>query len=402
MIRLTMQNKDISNFSTGYTVDVNLWNPQKKQVNGKSAESERINKYISRSENKLNDIFDDLAREDKEISTELVKNIFLGKTKLRLTLIGVIDEHNKTFADKVEKQKTGSLDTVKIFENVKAKIVKFLWEKHKRKDMFVSEINFEFVEQYETWLLEYGHHKQGGLSRDTATGHLKKFKKITTYLFKRGHIKSDPFVDKSLKWEKPSAEGLSKDQLEKFENLKVSIPRLQKVLDRFIVGCYSGMAHSDISKVSRNDVIKSFADDNNWIKIERTKTGEICKIPILPPVQAIIDKYANDPQCIRDNKLFPTVGLNSSNEYLKELAQFAGVAGVKVTTHCARHTYSILMQDLGMDIDVLAQILGHSSGKTTRAVYARGSFTQVSNEIEKIKELRFPKLKIVEVNKNVG
>lgn len=401
-IRITLPNKDISNFSSGKMVDVELWNPDKKRVNGRSDDADRINQYITRSTTKIEDVFDELEKDNKPISAEILKNIFIGKATLRLTILGVIDEHNEAFREKVKREKKGSLDTVKIFENVKAKLVKFLWDKHRRKDMFVSEINFIFIEEYETWLLQYGHHKSGGLSKDTATGHLKKLNKITTYLFKRGHIKSDPFIDKSLKWEKPSAEGLSQDQLERLEKLTLTIPRLQKVLDRFIVGCYSGMAHSDISKVSRNDVIKSFADDNGWIKLRRTKTDELCKIPILEPVQKIIEKYENDPQCIADNKLFPTVGLNSCNEYLKEIAVFAGVTGINVSTHTARHTFSILMQDLGMDIDVLAQILGHSSGKTTRSVYARGSFAQVSNEIEKIKNIKFPKMKIVEEAKNAG
>lgn len=406
-IRLTMPGGDICDFATGRFVEINFWNPDRKIVVGKSAESERTNLYISRSEVKLKDIYDDLLKEGRDISSELVRNIFLGKAEVKMTLLGIIDMHNSAFDKKIKLEKNSdkkraTTETLGIFQNMRSKLEKFIKHKYNRNDVFLSEVNFDLIDSFRTWLLQYGHHKKGGLSRDTATGNLKKLHKITTYHFKRGDFKQDPFLDIPLSWEDPTAVGLSEDQLEKLEKLNLKIPRLQAVLDRFIVGCYSGMSHSDISKVTRDDLVKNFVDHNIWIRLRRTKTGEYCKIPVLPPVQAIIEKYSSDQDCIRDNKLFPIVGLNSCNEYLKQIAVFAELKGVNLTTHSARHTFAQMAMDLGVDIEAIAEILGHANSKTTKSTYARASHKFVSAQIENFKQKKFPQMKVVKEDKSAG
>jgi len=205
-----------------------------------------------------------------------------------------------------------------------------------------------------------------------------------------------------LNWVSVQKEGLTENQLEAIEKLSFNTPRFQKVLDRFIVGCYTGMAHSDITNCKKDNIVHSFADNNEWINIKRTKTGEDCKIPILPPVQAIIDKYKNDPACIKANTLFPNVHLNSCNELLKDIAGIAGIKNIKVSTHTARHTFAQMAMDLGVNIEAIAEILGHSDSKTTKSSYARTSHKFVSNEINNLKDKKFPGLKIVQQDKAAG
>jgi len=324
MLRITIPIKDVADFSSGKMVDPKLWNADRKQVNGRSDSAEQINKYIVSSAAKIQKIYDELEREERPISSEVVKNIFLGKNQVRITMLSALEEHNNAFKTKIEKEGKLSPDTLKKFEQLKIKLVAFMNFKYNRKDVFIAEVNFGFIEDFRTWLLQYGHHKLNGLSSDSATGHLKKLHKIILRLFKRGLIKVDPFLDIDLKWEDPTAEALSEDQLEKLENLKLHSPRLQQVLDRFIVGCYSGLSNSDISKVGPDDIIKNFVDDSLWLRLRRTKTDTVCKIPLLPPVLAVIEKYKNDPKCIKENKLFPVVSLNTCNVSVRPFTSFPG------------------------------------------------------------------------------
>lgn len=400
-VRLTLPGNDKCDFSSGHTVHVDLWNPVKKRVGGNSAEAARVNLYISRSETKLQDIYDDLVKEDREISGELIKNIFLGKAQQRLTLLNCLKEHNDHFLEQIEITGKGEVSTVLKFQVLGDKLKKFMGFKYSRKDYFVSEIDYSFIQDFRTWLLMYGHKDGTGLAPDSATGNMKRLKKVLDNLFKRGLIKSDPFIDIKLRWETPSAEGINETDLKKFEALNISLPRLQKVKDRFIVGCYSGLAHADISKCKRDDLIKNFGSDGNWIKVWRQKTKSYCKVPVLEPVQAIIDKYWNDERCIRENRLFPIVGLQSANNYLKELGSLCSIEKT-LSTHVARHYFSIMALNMGVSLDVIAEILGHRNVATTRNVYARMNHTRVSSEMKSFSEKRFPVMKIVEEEKNAG
>lgn len=391
MIRLTLPNKDISEFASGHKVDVNLWDKDLKKVKGKSPEAERVNLYIIKSTAKLCKIYTTLEDDERDISTEIIKNIYNGKGQEKVTILRAIDDHNTRFREIIEKTGEGQETTIKKFENLKIKLVRFLKEKRNiNRDYSVNDMDNAFIEDFRDWLLLSGHTDGGPLSKDSATGHLKKLNKITLNLYKRKQIRNNPFVGIKLKWQDPTAEGITHTDLLKLERLSLKVPRLQKALDRFLVGCYSGMSHSDISKAKRNDVVQQPGVEGNWISTHRKKTGEYCMILILPRLQALIDKYWFDPQCIESNSLFPTVGNQSCNEYLKEIAVFAGIEK-NLTTHTARHTFAQIAMNIGVPVDAIAAILGHASTKTTKSTYAKTSHFYVANQYEKLKDFMAPK-----------
>ena len=58
------------------------------------------------------------------------------------------------------------------------------------------------------------------------------------------------------------------------------------------------------------------------------------------------------------------------NDRLKILAMLAGIKK-PVSSHWARHTGATLLLNSGVSIEIVAKILGHSSTKITREVYAK-------------------------------
>ncbi len=401
-IRITVQDKDKCDFSTGKFVDVNLWNAQKKIVTGKSMEALTINRYISEADLKITEIYTRLNFERLPVSAEIIRNIFLDRAQIKSTITSVISEYIKKAKDKVEKENSLSSFTLRKYELLEDRIKSFLNVK-KRKDVFLDEVNYGFISDFETWLLQNGSSTGSRLGRDTTTGYLKKLHHIILECFKRGEIKTNPFVNKSLKWEKPTAEGISEDQLKKLLNLRLAIPRLNKVLDRFIVGCYTGMAHSDISQCTRDNIHTVFGDNGKWIKLYRVKTDEVCIIPIFPPVQKIIDKYWNDPILEAENLLFPKASLQSCNEYIKEIAGLAGLSNARdISTHTARHTFAQMAMDLGVNIEAIAKILGHASSRTTKQTYAKASQRFISGEIKKINSALFSQEEAKEERQSAG
>lgn len=93
----------------------------------------------------------------------------------------------------------------------------------------------------------------------------------------------------------------------------------------------------------------------------RAKTKQTFTIPLLSPALAVLKKY--------QNKL-PVISNVKYNEYLKVIAQAAGI-DKPVSSHWARHTgATLLLNESGMDLKTVAKICGHSSFKITEQVYA--------------------------------
>jgi integrase/recombinase XerD len=75
----------------------------------------------------------------------------------------------------------------------------------------------------------------------------------------------------------------------------------------------------------------------------------------------------------------PTIGYASIRVKFKECLEKAGLAGKGYTIHCLRHTFASEMLNAGLRLEVLQQLLGHSSIEVTRQ-YAR--LTDVTREEE--------------------
>lgn len=78
-------------------------------------------------------------------------------------------------------------------------------------------------------------------------------------------------------------------------------------------------------------------DGKRCVKIDRQKTGNPECLPLLPIPAAIVDRYANDPYCITNNKLLPVKSYHHYNSYLKELADLCEI-NMELSTNVARHT----------------------------------------------------------------
>ena len=94
---------------------------------------------------------------------------------------------------------------------------------------------------------------------------------------------------------------------------------------------------------------------------KRPKTKQTFTIPLLSPAMAVLEKYQNN---------LPVISNVKYNEYLKVIAQAAGI-DKPVSSHWARHTgATLLLNEGGMDLKTVAKICGHSSFKITEQVYA--------------------------------
>jgi integrase len=117
---------------------------------------------------------------------------------------------------------------------------------------------------------------------------------------------------------------------------------------------------------------------------KRAKTGQTFTIPLLQEALDILKKYRNK---------LPIISNVKYNEYLKVVAQAAGI-DKPISSHWARHTgATLLLNEGGFDLKIVAKILGHSTIRITEQVYAKLLDETVVDEMKKYEEKLIKKIK---------
>ena len=178
-----------------------------------------------------------------------------------------------------------------------------------------------------------------------------------------GFLRRNPY--KWVKIDKEKSNGgigkyLTPEEFLKIKNSNMPTDSLNRVRDIFVFQTYTGLSYGDLAAFNpkKIQVVKGMKVYTG----KRIKTGEAFTIPLLSPVLDLLAKY--------DNQL-PIISNVKYNEYLKVVAQSAGI-DKPLSTHWARHTgATLLLNEGGMDLKIVAKILGHSSSKITEQVYAK-------------------------------
>lgn len=153
---------------------------------------------------------------------------------------------------------------------------------------------------------------------------------------------------------------LSTEEFVKVRNLKPTTGSLERVRDLFVFQTYTCMAYTDMASFDASKI-----QEIKGMKVyvgKRNKTKETFTIPLLSPALSILKKY---------NYKLPIISNEKYNEYLKVVAQASGI-DKPLSSHWARHTgATILLNEGGFDMKIVAKICGHSSTRITEKVYAK-------------------------------
>ena len=154
----------------------------------------------------------------------------------------------------------------------------------------------------------------------------------------------------------------------------------------------NGMNPKDICGLRHKDVTRD-AITFLRAKTQRTKKQKLITVPMLPQLQAIVDKWANKENR-PDNYLFPVLWegatpqdiykrvqqfVKSINHYLSGIAVVYGI-DANITTYVARHSFATVLKRSGASIEYISESLGHKDLKTTENYLA-------GFELEKMKEI---------------
>ena len=268
---------------------------------------------------------------------------------------------------------------------------KFLAQKLKVNDIYLKQLNYRFIIDFEHFIRNYKPKKERRtLTNNGVMKHLERFKKMINLAIKLEWLVKNPFSQFQLKFDKYDRQYLSERELQLIENTNFTSERLERVKDMFIFSCYTGLSYIDVKQLTQHQIVRGI-DNNYWIYTKREKTNEMVKVPILPKALVIIDKYKTIAQEIDSELLLPLYSNQKTNSYLKEIAKQCGIPK-NITFHVARHTFATtVFLSNGVPIETVSKLLGHIKLTTTQ-IYARVLEHKISEDIDNLLK-RFEKKK---------
>jgi len=363
-LRITA-NGQRAEMSMHISIAENAWNSSSGKAIGTSKKARDINAFLESTSSTMFEHYKYLRETGKPITPTSIKNAYLGiepEEDKGKKVLELFREHN----DKVKALVNidYSPETLERYETSLKHTRDFIMQKYDREDLYFSELNHEFIVDYEIYFKTVRK-----CAHNTTLKYIKNFKKIVRLAITTGHLDKDPFANFKMRLKKVDRGFLSDEELNTIINKKFHTKRLEQVRDCFVFSCFTGLAHSDLKRLSPEHIVIG-TDGLRWIKIKRKKTDNLSSIPILDVTQMLIDKYKNDPYCIAQNVVLPVNSNQKMNAYLKEIADLCGIEK-NFTSHLARHTFATTVTlNNNVPIETVSKMLGHSSINMTKT-YAR-------------------------------
>ena len=340
-------------FSTGKRVKSWNWDKTKQQVKGKDEETQSLNNYLKAIKAKLYQKEAELLDRGFIITAELLRDAYFDKVESlkEKSLFEVFEGHNK------EQEKLVGNGVSKATYWISAYTVRllkeFVQQKYKREDLYLRELNLNFIQSFHTFL-----RIDKGMAQNSSTKHLKLLKKIINLAVANSYMTTNPFITYKIEREPVEIDFLDEEELRKIINFDTPLPRLEKAKDMFLFGCFTGLSYIDIKTLAP----EHFEKDNTgriWIKKRRVKTGVLSRIPLLPIAKLILDKYKGG------EKLLPIQDPADINKYLKDIAILCDIKK-RITFHTSRHTFaSTVTLANNISLEVVSKMLGHTNTRMT-------------------------------------
>ncbi len=375
-MRITVNRKKIE-MSLHRSIDPKLWNSQSGSAIGNTKMAKEINSYLMSVQSSIYEHYKYLREKDEYLTPTKIKNDYLGIKEDTISVLEFYREHNDKFSQLVGKEYTPA--TLQRYETSLKHTANFIKHTYAKNDMPISKVNHKFLSDYEFYLKTVK-----DCSHNTVMKYLKNFKKLTRIALANNIISIDPFANYKLTLKKVDRGFLSDEELDTLINKKMVSKRLENVRDCFVFSCFTGLAHTDLKRLTPENIVIG-TDGGKWIKIARRKTNNLSSIPVFPVTQNIIDKYKNDAYCVTKNVLLPVLTNQKMNAYLKEIAEVCGIS-LNLTSHIARHTFATTVTlNNNVSIESVSKMLGHSSISMTR-IYARMLDKRVGNDTKHLHE----------------
>lgn len=363
------------------------WDTKAQIVTGRNQEAKEINNHLAMIKVKLLNCQSKLEARGVTITAEALKLEYTGIIERPRMLMEIIKQHNNDIKTLINKGYSKA--TWVKYETTKKHIEAFLKWKYSIADLDIKKLGFEFITDFEFYL-----RSQKNIDINTNGKYIKNVKKIIKECVAKNWLEKDPFTAYKVKAKKTERDFLTELELQAIQDKEFDMERLAQIRDLFVFSCYTGLAYIDLYNLSPDNISLGI-DGEKWIFTHRQKTETASRIPLLPPAQVILDKYANHPATIQRKKLLPVPSNQKLNAYLKEIATTCKITK-ELTFHVARHTFATTITlTNGVPIETVSKMLGHTKLQTTQ-IYARILDKKVSGDMQALRDKFKPSLKVVD------
>ena len=374
--RITVNGQRIDK-STGKYIEQELWSTEGAKMKGKSELARSINNHLERLNNEVLEAEKDLILLRKEVNYLNMKTLLTGKGEMERTIVPIFEEHNTRIQALVSSNEFAQ-GTVERYKITLRHLQNFLDWKLKVNDITIDKIDYAFIMDFDFYLRTVRK-----CQNNASVKYIKNFRKIFNICLDNEWVTLDPFKKYKSKSVIVEREYLTELELKDIQSKKITIPRLNLVRDMFLFSCFTGLAYIDVQQLTIDNIAMGI-DGDKWIFKHRQKTDTTSKIPLLPMAQEIINKYADHPVCINENRLLPILTNQKMNAYLKEIADVCKIKK-ELTFHIARHTFATTITlSNGVPLETVSKMLGHTNLKTTQH-YAKILDKKISEDMQILK-----------------
>ncbi|MBN2669840.1 MAG: site-specific integrase [Bacteroidales bacterium] len=238
-------------------------------------------------------------------------------------------------------------------------------------EIFIEDIDRNFLQAYKKHLIT-----EVGNSLNTTYKSLSFLRSLLNKAQAQGiYNEHKPFSNFPLKKAVGHRANLNRFELDKlcrfYENTK--LPGQKNVLRYFLFSCFTGLRYVDIKNLKYSNI------DGNMISMQQHKTEQMVKIPLINQARTLIDDSKSD------NFIFESISNQKTNKHLKRIARECNI-NKTLTFHVARHTFATIGLNLGIPLEVVSKLLGHTDIKTTQ-IYAKVQDDLLITEMKKFEKL---------------
>ena len=380
-MRVNFASKRIE-FTTGYRIDAAKWDTDKQRVrNGctnklKQSASE-INASLLGYYTEVQEIFKKFEVEEIMPTPEQIKEAFnalhrpIEEVKPRKSTPNAFYKVFDEFVRDCGRQNDWTDSTYEKFAAVKNHLMNFR-----------DELTFDFFDEkglndYVTYLRDVKEMRNSTIGKQ-----LSFLKWFLRWAFKKGLHQNNAYdsYKPKLKSTQKKIIFLTWEELNKLREFEIPAAKqaLDRVRDVFLFQCFTGLRYSDVFNLRKSDI------KGDHIEVTTVKTSDSLIIELNNHSKAILDKYKD--VAFEDDKVLPVITNQKMNDYLKELAELAGIdEPVRQTyyrgneridevtpkyallgTHAGRRTFICNALALGIPPQVVMKWTGHSDYKAMK------------------------------------
>ena len=356
-----------ASFSTRQQTAPDDWLAKKGRVGPTSAVAHGINQALSAIEHRLNTLYERTLREERYITAEYLKEQYLLQDKPRQTLTDIYSALCE------EKAAHKSKATARGFRDSYKSFVRFLDTRGLRRCL-PQEVDKALIEAYRLYML-----RDLGYKMSSVAVYLRRLHQVFRRAMLEAELREDPFDLIDIETPAYERNALSAEDLQRLLAYRPHRSVDNHVRLIFLLGCFTGLAFSDLKKLRIEDVY-TLSDGRRYLSICRTKTQNGSIVPLLPIAEEILAFAA---QGRTEGLYFREFPVSSHfNRKIRELLVKAGCSPhTEASSHTARHTFATtICLENGLPIETVSRMLGHRFISTTE-LYAKVSKQKIAQEM---------------------